>query len=58
MLTRGRFGTGLRWWEFDMTYCLIRMLGLMRLVNQIRLPAIAELQAKQILPQKRTLNQL
>jgi hypothetical protein len=50
MLTRGRFGTGLRWWEFDMTYCLIRVRGLMRLVNQIRFRAIGERQAKQILP--------
>jgi sn-1 stearoyl-lipid 9-desaturase len=30
---------GLRWWELDMTYCLIRLLGLVGLARHIHLPA-------------------
>ena len=29
---------GIRWWELDLTYCLIRLLALMRLAKQIHVP--------------------
>jgi stearoyl-CoA desaturase (delta-9 desaturase) len=29
---------GLRWWEFDITYAAIRLLGFLRLASRIRLP--------------------
>jgi stearoyl-CoA desaturase (delta-9 desaturase) len=32
---------GLRWWEVDLTYCLIRLLSLVYLVRQIQVPAKA-----------------
>jgi stearoyl-CoA desaturase (delta-9 desaturase) len=32
---------GLRWWELDMTYCLIRLLGVVGLVKQIHVPVQA-----------------
>jgi stearoyl-CoA desaturase (delta-9 desaturase) len=30
---------GLRWWELDLTYCLIRLLGLVGLARRIHVPA-------------------
>jgi len=37
---------GLRWWEFDASYLLIRVLAAFRLASNIRLPAPERMQAK------------
>jgi stearoyl-CoA desaturase (delta-9 desaturase) len=39
---------GLRWWEFDMTYWTIRLLGLLRLARDIRLPAAVRAPAEKL----------
>ena len=37
---------GLRWWEFDASYCIIRFMELLRLARNVRVPAAQTIAAK------------
>jgi stearoyl-CoA desaturase (delta-9 desaturase) len=37
---------GLRWWQFDLSYLVIRMMAAARLARDVRLPAPARIAAK------------
>ncbi len=45
---------GLRWWEFDSSYLVIRMLEFLRLARRVRLPSRAAMAAKRLTFEEKT----